>query len=248
MKKITHNSILLAVAASALAHFPLAMAQATTPAPAQAAAAENASPFKSRKEAISYAIGVTTARNLAKDGVEIDSAIVIQGMQDAQSGKRVLLTEKEIRSVMSGLVGEMRQKLASNRKDAEEMNKKRGDEYRATFSKQTDVKTLPNGVLYKVLKAGAGPRPTEEDMVLVNYRGTLPSGFEFDGSPDGKPVLMRVAQLIVGWKEAIKQMPVGSKWAVVIPPQLAYGVRGVGADIGPNETLVFDIELVAIQK
>jgi FKBP-type peptidyl-prolyl cis-trans isomerase len=205
------------------------------------------SPFKSRKDAISYAIGVTTARNLGKDGVEYDPAIIIKGMQDATAGTRLQMTEREIRSVMSGLVGEMRQKMASNRKDAEEINKKKGEEYRAGFAKQAGVTTLPNGVMYKVVKAGTGAKPADTDEVTVNYRGTLTNGKEFDGNAEGKPVNLRVAALIAGWKSALKIMPVGSRWTIVIPPALAYGQRGVGADIGPNETLVFDVELVGIK-
>jgi FKBP-type peptidyl-prolyl cis-trans isomerase FklB len=236
--------LMLSTTASAqTAAAPVATAKASA-----ASEPEGAGAFKSRKEAISYAVGVTTARNLAKDGVDVDPTIVLQGMQDAIGGKRLQMKEPEIRSVMNGLVGEMRQKMAANRKEAEEINKKKGDEFRATFAKQADVKTLPNGILYKVVKAGTGPKPTIEDSVLVNYRGTLTNGYEFDASAEGKPVTLKMAQLIMGWKEAARLMPTGSRWTIVIPPQLAYGVRGVGADIGPNETLVFDVELVAINK
>lgn len=246
MKRRSYQLAVALLALAGIAGSLPALAQAAT---AAGSTTEPATPvFKSRKEAISYAIGVTTARNLAKDGVEIDPALVIKGMQDSQSGNRVLMTEKEIRSVMAGLVGEMRQKMASNRKDAEEINKKKGDEYRAAFAKQADVKTLPNGVLYKAVKNGTGPKATEEDNIVVNYRGTLTNGYEFDGSPDGSPATLKLSQLIVGWKETVKLMPTGSRWTIVIPPQLAYAQRGVGADIGPNETLVFDVELLAVTR
>lgn len=225
-----------------------ALAQTATNAASQDAASEGASPFKSRKESISYAIGVSTARNLLKDGVEFDPQVVLKGMQDAQGGGRVQMGEKEIRSVMAGLVGEMRQKMAANRKDAEEINKKKGEEFRANFAKQPDVKTLANGILYKVVKTGTGPKPTDEDGVVVNYHGTLTNGLEFDGTAEGKPATLRLQQLIVGWKETLKLMATGSRWTIVIPPQLAYGQRGVGADIGPNETLVFDVELLAVKN
>jgi FKBP-type peptidyl-prolyl cis-trans isomerase FklB len=225
-------------------------ANAQAPAGTKEAVLESEVPaaFASRKDALSYAIGVSTARNLMKDGVEINPDIVLKGLQDAVANKRTLMTEKEIRAVMSGLVGEMRQKMASNRVEAEASNKKRGDEYRASFAKSADTKTLPSGVMYKVTKAGTGPKPTEEDMITVNYRGSLTNGFEFDATSDGKPANMKVSQLINGWKDAMKNMPVGSHWTLVIPPQLAYGVRGVGTDIGPSETLVFDVELLAIKK
>jgi FKBP-type peptidyl-prolyl cis-trans isomerase FklB len=214
----------------------------------EATATEGASAFSSRKDALSYAIGVSTARNLMKDGVEINPDVVFQGMQDAVGNKRTLMNEAEIRSAMSGLIGEMRQKMASNRVEAEGVNKKRGDEYRATFSKSPDAKSLPNGVLYKVAKMGTGPKPNEEDMVTLAYRGTLTNSFEFDGTPEGKPANMKVSQQIPGLRDALKSMPVGSRWTVVIPPQLAYGVRGVGNNIGPSETLVFDVEMLAIKK
>jgi FKBP-type peptidyl-prolyl cis-trans isomerase FklB len=225
----------------------LATAQ-TQPATKEAAPADVPAAFASHKDAISYAIGVSTARNLMKDGIEINPDIVLKGMQDAVGNKRTQMSEQEIRSVMSGLVGEMRQKMASNRVEAEATNKKRGDEYRATFSKSPDARTMANGVLYKVAKMGTGPKPTEDDMVTVIYRGSLTTGVEFDATPEDKPATMKVSQLINGWKEALKNMPVGSRWTLVIPPHLAYGVRGVGNDIGPSETLVFDVELVSIKK
>jgi FKBP-type peptidyl-prolyl cis-trans isomerase FklB len=220
-----------------------ALAQATT-----TPAAETTSAFSNRKDTLSYAIGVSTARNLLKDGIELNPEVMLQGIQDAVDNKRTKLSEAEIRSVMSGLVGEMRQKMAANRVEAEAANKKRGDDYRAAFSKQADVKSLPSGVLYKVAQAGTGPKPTEDDLVSVKYRGTLTNGFEFDATPEGKTANMKVSQLINGWKDALKNMPTGSRWTLVIPPNLAYGVRGVGTDIGPSETLVFDLELVSIKK
>jgi FKBP-type peptidyl-prolyl cis-trans isomerase FklB len=230
-----------------------AVAQTATPsvAPSKASSAsepEGTGPFKTRKDSVSYAVGVSTARNLAKDGVDVDPAVVLKGMQDFFSGGRLQMKESELRAVMNSLVGEMRKNLAANRKEAEEINKKKGDEFRSTFAKQAGVKALPNGILYKVVKAGSGPKPTIEDSVLVNYRGTLASGYEFDASAEGKPVTLKMGQMIMGWREAAALMPTGSRWTIVIPPQLAYGVRGVGADIGPNETLVFDVELVAINK
>jgi FKBP-type peptidyl-prolyl cis-trans isomerase FklB len=236
------NAFALALIAASLLTCNFALAQASAP------ESQGTASFASRKDALSYAIGVSTMRNLAKDGVEINPEIVLKGMKDVVENHRTLMTEAEIRSVMSGLIGEMRQNMANNRVEAEATNKKRGNEYRETFSKQTWVQTMPNGVLYKVMKAGNGPMPTDDDSVLVNYRGTLTNGTEFDATPAGKPATLKVAQLINGWKAALKIMPAGSHWTLVIPPQLAYGVRGVGSDIGPSETLVFDVELTAVKK
>ncbi len=117
------------------------------------------------------------------------------------------------------------------------------EEYKA----QKGVLALPSGVLYKVIKEGDGKKPLESDMVEVNYRGTLINGKEFDATEPGHPANLKVSALIAGWKQALSMMPVGSKWHIVIPSALAYGERGVGNDIGPNEVLVFDVELVAIK-
>lgn len=219
-----------------------ALAQASAP------AAQGTASFANRKDSLSYAIGVSTMRNLAKDGVEINPDLVLKGMMDVMENRRTVMTETEIRSAMSGLIGEMRQNMRNNRVEEEAANKKRGNEYRETFSKQDGAQAMPNGVLYKVVKAGTGPTPTDDDSVLVNYRGTLTNGTEFDATPVGKPATLKVSQLINGWKAALKIMPVGSRWTLVIPPQLAYGTRGVGSDIGPSETLVFDVELTGIKK
>lgn len=158
------------------------------------------------------------------------------------------MSEKEFKSVLAGFQGEMRRKMAANQRDRSIKNQKKADEFFAENAKKTDVVTLPSGVQYKIIKAGEGAKPTDSDIVEVNYRGTLLDGTEFDASTAGKTVNLKLAQLIAGWKEAIKLMPVGSKWQLFIPAKLAYGERGVGTDIGPNEMLIFDVELVSIKK
>ena len=121
--------------------------------------------------------------------------------------------------------------------------------FMANNSKQPGVVTLPDGLQYKILKAGIGPKPTAADSVVCNYRGTLINGKEFDSSyKRGQPATFGVSQVIKGWTEALQLMPVGSKWQIFIPPDLAYGERGTGSDIGPNVTLIFEVELVSIQK
>jgi FKBP-type peptidyl-prolyl cis-trans isomerase FklB len=251
MRSITFAPLACAAAvlctASALAQSgPVTIA---TPIDAPTDAPSGLSNFKTSREAISYAIGVTTARNLGKDGVDIDPASVLKGMQDANSVQRtLLLSEKEIKTVMSGLVAEMRQKLAASRQEAELINQKKGDEFRAQFAKDANVKSLPSGVLYKVQRAGTGPKANEQDSVVVSYHGALTDGKEFDGTPEGKSVTFKLSQVIMGWKEALKLMPAGSRWTIVIPPNLAYGTTGAGTTIGPNETLVFDVELQSVSK
>ena len=126
-------------------------------------------------------------------------------------------------------------------------NREKGDAYLTEFQKQAGVQVSPGGVLYRVDKAGDGRKPIETDTVQVNYRGTLINGTEFDATEPGHPAELKVMALISGWKQALTMMNVGSRWHLVIPSHLAYGERGVGSDIGPNEALVFDVELVGIK-
>jgi FKBP-type peptidyl-prolyl cis-trans isomerase FklB len=140
----------------------------------------------------------------------------------------------------------MRQRNVASKQLAMGENKKKGDAFLADYKTQTGAMSLPSGVLYKVMKEGIGRKPIESDMVAVHYRGTLINGTEFDSTETGRPANLKISSLIVGWKQALAMMPTGSKWQIVIPSQLAYGERGVGNDIGPNEVLVFDLELVAI--
>jgi FKBP-type peptidyl-prolyl cis-trans isomerase FklB len=123
-----------------------------------------------------------------------------------------------------------------------------GDAFLAANKAKEGVVTLPNGLQYQVIKAGDGKKPTAEDLVEVHYRGKLIDGTEFDSSyAKGQPAVFKVSGVIPGWNEALKLMPVGSRWQLVIPPQLGYGERGAGRDIGPNATLIFDVELLAIR-
>jgi FKBP-type peptidyl-prolyl cis-trans isomerase FklB len=149
---------------------------------------------------------------------------------------------------MNGLQIDLRRTMASNLRELSDKNRKRGAEFLATYKAKADVKAMSNGVLYRVLKAGDGPKPVESDTVVTRYRGAKIDGVEFDATLEGKTSIMRLNQVVMGWREALKQMPVGSKWEVVIPAPLAYGERGVGDLIGPNEVLVFDVELLEIKK
>lgn len=204
--------------------------------------------FKNKRDSLSYAVGVITARNLRKEGTDVNTEMVLKGMSDSLNGNRTLLSEKEMRSAMNGLMNEMRMKMRSSRKEAGDINKTAGDEFRAQFGNQPGVVKLPSGVLYKVTSQGDGQKPTVDDTVQVSYRGTLASGYEFDATPVGKSAPMKVSSMIRGLSEATRLMPTGSRWTIVIPPELAYGVSGVGVGLGPNETLIFDQELLSIKK
>jgi FKBP-type peptidyl-prolyl cis-trans isomerase FklB len=142
---------------------------------------------------------------------------------------------------------DIRKNALLSKRLALEDNKKKGEAFLAENKTKTGVIALPSGVQYKILKAGNGKKPIESDLVKVLYRGTLLDGTEFDATEPDRPVDLKVSALIVGWKEAVTLMPAGSKWQIVIPSQLAYGERGVGNDIEPNETLVFEVELLEIK-
>ncbi len=159
------------------------------------------------------------------------------------------MSDEEMRTVMTAYQKEISQKQAEAAKIAAEKNKKEGDAFLAANKAKEGVITLPSGLQYKILKEGNGKKPTDADTVQVHYRGTLIDGTEFDSSiKRGQPASFPVKQIIPGWREALKLMPVGSKWQLFIPPELAYGARGAGGDIGPNATLIFEVELLAIKQ
>lgn len=209
--------------------------------------AEEAQVLKTQRDVQSYGIGVNIAKSFKRDEVDIDLNLMVKGMKDAMAGEKLLMPEKELRRAMNSFQSELRQKAAARSRIAAVDNKKKGDDFLAQNKTREGVVTLASGVQYKVLKAGDGKLPTEPDTVECYYRGTLLDGTEFDSTEPGKPATLKVAQLIPGWKEALKLMPAGSKWQLYIPPQLAYGPRGVGSDIGPNETLVFEVELLSVK-
>jgi len=143
---------------------------------------------------------------------------------------------------------EVRKQQMEKMQVAAEANKKQGDEFLAANKAKEGVVTLPSGLQYKVLQQGTGPKPTATDSVVCNYRGTLVDGTEFDGSyKRGQPATFPVSQVVKGWTEALQLMPIGSKWQLFVPADLAYGPRGKPPVIGPNATLIFEIELISIQ-
>ena len=203
--------------------------------------------LSSDKDRISYSVGVETARNFKKQGFEFDAQLFLRGMQDGMAGEKTLLAEKEMRRVLTGFQSQVRQTMAANRKALADENRKKGVDFLAANKTREGVVTLASGLQYKVVKAGDGRKPGDMDTVLVDYRGTLLDGSEFDATEPGHPATLRVSMVIAGWKEALKLMPVGAKWQLFVPPALAYAERGVGSDIGPNASLLFDLELVGIK-
>jgi FKBP-type peptidyl-prolyl cis-trans isomerase FklB len=198
------------------------------------------------KDKLSYGIGVSIARNFKKQESDIDVDLLVKGLRDALAGDKLQLPEKDLRKVMNAYQTEIRQKATLTRRVAIEENKKKGEAFLTANRTKDGVITLPSGVQYKILLAGQGRKPIDSDLILCNYRGNLLDGTEFDATEDGKPASLKLSALIAGWKETMKLMPVGSKWQIFIPAQQAYGERGVGSDIGPNETLIFEVELLGI--
>jgi FKBP-type peptidyl-prolyl cis-trans isomerase FklB len=210
--------------------------------------------LQTEKEKMSYAVGVDTGRNLRQLETEVDLGLLIKGVKDGLSGEKLLMTEKELWATRNATQKEMRrkqtaerQKKASTRKMPGEDNKKAGEAFLAENKAKDGVVALPSGLQYKIVKAGDGRKPMETDTVECHYRGTLIDGTVFDSSyARGKPSTFKITGVIPGWREAIKLMPVGSKWELFIPPHLAYGEKGAGRNIGPNATLIFEVELVSV--
>jgi len=203
-------------------------------------------PLVSERDRTSYSVGVTTGRTLrTADGAEVDADVFMRGLKDGLSGAKLEIPERQMQQLLGRFQQELRQKIAASRGRAIAQNRLKADQFFAENKTREGVVTLASGVQYRILKAGAGPLPKEEDVVTCNYRGTLLSGVEFDGTENGHPASLTVGSLIAGWKEALKLMPVGSHWQLYVPPALAYGERGVGAEIAPNEALVFDVELLS---
>jgi len=212
----------------------------------QASAQEQAT-LTTPKDKVSYAIGVQVAASLKGQGIDVDPNLLVKGLRDALAGQKLLMSNEELSATMAAFQQEMVQKQTQARAQAAEENKKAGDAFMAGNAKKDGVVTLPSGLQYKILQAGTGKKPTEADTVACNYRGTLIDGTEFDKSEAGNPASFDVKSVIPGFKEALQLMMVGSKWQFFIPPDLAYGDRGAGNVIGPNTTLVFEVELVSIK-
>jgi FKBP-type peptidyl-prolyl cis-trans isomerase FklB len=204
--------------------------------------------LKTQKDKISYALGMNFGANLSRQFVDVDPTILLQGLKDGLAGSKTLLTEEEARALLTQLQEDLRKKQAEKAQHMGGTNKTEGEAFLAANKTKEGVVTLASGLQYKILKQGAGPKPSASDSVVCNYRGTLIDGKEFDSSyKRGEPATFPVGGVIKGWTEALQLMPVGSKWQLFVPAQLAYGERGAGADIGPNATLIFEVELLSIQ-
>jgi FKBP-type peptidyl-prolyl cis-trans isomerase FklB len=205
--------------------------------------------LKNQKDKVSYIIGVDLAKSFQKQSIDIDPDILAKGIKDAFSGGKLLLSDQEIRDIMAAFQKEMMAKQEEGMKKMADQNKKEGEAFLSENKKKEGVKTLSSGLQYKVIKAGTGKKPKLTDTVTTHYQGKLINGNEFDSSyRRGSPATFPVNGVIPGWTEALQLMEEGAKWQLFIPSNLAYGEKGAGRDIGPNATLIFEVELLSIQE
>jgi len=220
-----------------------------------AACAQAVADLDSEKEQLSYALGMAYGNQLRKQSIDLDSVAFNQGLNDARSGGQTMLTEGEARALVASLQDDLKkkqlaaqaEKLQAENEEAEK-NRMAGEAFLAANKAKEGVVSLESGLQYKILKAGEGNTPTTNDTIICHYRGTTVEGTEFDSTHvHGRPATMPVNGVIKGWKEALQLMPVGSKWQLFVPSQLAYGARAAGRQFGPNSTLIFELELLAIE-
>lgn len=205
--------------------------------------------FSSNKEKISYIIGRDMAANFSKQGIEVDPDIFIQGYKEALSGAESKLSQAEVQAAMTALQQEMQARQAASQGQVAAANKAEGEAFLAENKDREGVVTLPSGLQYMVLEEGHGASPGPSDSVTTHYHGTLINGTVFDSSYDrGQPATFPVNGVIAGWTEALQKMKEGAKWRLFLPSNLAYGSQGAGEDIGPNATLIFDVELISVNK
>jgi FKBP-type peptidyl-prolyl cis-trans isomerase FklB len=197
----------------------------------------------------SYTIGLNVGRSIKADGIDVDIDELIKGLTDGVKAAKPKLTEEQMRQCMIALQGVVQAKAEQEAKAIGDKNKKDGEAFLAANKSKPGVKTTASGLQYKVLKEGkaGAPKPKKTDKVRTHYHGTLISGKVFDSSVErGEPISFPVNGVIPGWTEALQLMKVGDKWQLFIPSELAYGERGAGEDIGPNSTLIFEVELLGI--
>ena len=222
-----------------------AQAQLSSAAAAAQPDAVTGAPLVTMKEKLSYSTGVMTARTLKKNDVEFDVDILMQGMRDALEGGPLRMGEKELKMVLSSMQADITRKMSNDRQNKANTAREKGNIFQGEYKSKPGVVVLPGNLMYRVITQGKGDKPSEVGTVVVRYRGTFVDGTEFDATPEGKTTTIRMADVITGWREVLKRIPAGSTIELVVPPAQAYGTRGAG-NIGPNETLVFNIELVAV--
>ena len=226
----------------------LAMAVCAMVAYSGASFAADAPELKGDKEKISYSIGMDIGGNLRRGSVEVDPDVLAKGLKDSYGGGKTLLTEVQARQAIEDFQKTLMAKKAEEMQKLSEKNKADGEKFLAENAKKEGVKSLPSGLQYKEITPGKGKSPKTTDTVTTHYKGTLIDGTEFDSSyKRGEPISFPVSGVIAGWTEALQLMKEGAKWQLFIPSNLAYGEKGAGRDIGPNATLIFEVELISVK-
>lgn len=211
------------------------------------AADNQATQLKDMKDKISYSIGVDVGKSIQKQKIEINPETFLAGFKDGQADKLSLMTEEQIRDTLMALQTQMLEKHKTAAKEMATKNLAEGEKFLTENKKQKGVVTLPSGLQYRIIKEGKGTAPKATDTVVTHYRGKLINGTEFDSSYSrGEPAKFAVNGVIPGWVEALQLMKPGAKWELFVPANLAYGENGVGQLIGPNSTLVFEVELLNV--
>lgn len=248
MKKIAIAAVAFGLAACQPADESVNAAEATTETPVAEAAAP-ASAFANEDEKASYAIGLKYGESMKRDLSELQLKTFYKGFSDGFEGKDPALKAEEIVATLQALQTRKMEEMKAKAETAGAENKAAGDSFLVENKKRDGVTTLESGLQYEVITAGSGESPKKEDKVKVHYHGTLIDGTVFDSSIDrGQPATFGVGQVIKGWTEALQLMKVGDKWKVFIPSDLAYGERGAGGKIGPHSALIFEVELIDIEK
>jgi FKBP-type peptidyl-prolyl cis-trans isomerase len=204
--------------------------------------------LKDQKDKASYSIGYDIGSTFKKQNIDLNMDALVSGMKEGLAGKEGTLSKEEREKTLEAFQKEMMEKQVAASKEAATKNAAEGEKFLAENKSKEGVKTTASGLQYKVLKEGSGPSPKETDTVVTNYKGTLLDGTEFDSSyKRNEPATFPVNRVIKGWTEALQLMKPGAKYQLFIPAALAYGERGAGRDIGPNATLIFEVELVSIK-
>jgi len=205
--------------------------------------------MKSTKEKVSYCIGLETGKNLKQQFADMDLQLLFEGFQDGLSSQSPKLSQDEIRSILIALRGQVENQQKQFIAQLAQENKKQGDAFMLSNKSKDGVKALPSGLQYRIIKSGTGSTPPIFDNVKIHYTGKFLDGKVFDSSHDrGEPAVFPVNKLIAGWSEALQLMKVGDKWELFVPSYLAYGEHGFGPEIGPNSTLLFEVELLGINE
>ncbi|WP_367605963.1 FKBP-type peptidyl-prolyl cis-trans isomerase N-terminal domain-containing protein [Legionella sp. W05-934-2] len=205
--------------------------------------------LNSEMDKVSYSIGADLGQKFKQQNIKINPEALAAGLKDGLSGGNLQLNDEQMKQVMTAFQKSLIAKRTQEYKQQALENKAKGEAFLEKNKQDQGVVELPSGLQYKILTKGSGAKPSKDDIVKVEYTGRLIDGKVFDSSEKlGKPAEFKVSQVIPGWVEALQLMPSGSTWEVYVPAKLAYGERSVGGMIGPNETLIFKIHLISIEK